>query len=160
MLGGDIQIKWNSTDYKGDFIFDGEGDLSTDKGLETAVIISLFTDRRADGEELPPKEKSKRGWWGDSIADIPNDKIGSKFWLLSREKELQEVAVRARQYTLEALQWLIDTKIANKIEVDSELLGNGMLGLQIRIYRPGKTELTEYRYNYNWDAQEVKEYAV
>ncbi|NCB53153.1 MAG: hypothetical protein EOM54_14955, partial [Clostridia bacterium] len=65
MLGGDIQIQWNSADHRGDFLLDNTGaDLSSDKGLETAVIVSLFTDRRADGEELPPNEKTKRGWWG------------------------------------------------------------------------------------------------
>lgn len=161
MLGGDIGIKWNSADYKGDFLIDESGaDISSDEGLETAVIISLFTDARAGDEELPPNEKSKRGWWGDSIADATEDKIGSKLWLLFREKELKEVAVRAKEYVQEALEWMIETKIANKIEVDSELLGNGILGLQIRIYRPGKTELTEYKFNYNWDAQEVKSNAI
>ena len=161
MLGGDIKIQWNGADHRGDFLLDDTGaDLSSDKGLETAVIVSLFTDRIADGEELPPNEKTKRGWWGDSIADVPGDRIGSKLWLLGREKELQEVAVRARQYAQEALEWLIDTKIASKVEVNSELLGNGILGLQIRISRQGKTELTEYRYNYNWDAQEARKYAV
>ena len=113
MLGGDIQIQWNSADHRGDFLLDNTGaDLSSDKGLETAVIVSLFTDRRADGKSPRPRtKKTKRGWWGDSIADMPGDRIGSKLWLLGREKELQEVAVRARQYTQEALEWMIDTKI-------------------------------------------------
>ena len=161
MLGGDIQIKWNSADNNGDFVIDeSSADISTDIGLETAIVISLFTDRRAESAELSIKETSRRGWWGDAVADIPSDQIGSKLWLLHREKELRSVAARAKEYAEESLKWLIDTKIANKVEVESELLGNGVLGLGVKIGRPGKTELTEYRYNYNWDAQEAKKYAV
>lgn len=161
MLGGDIQIKWSSADHNGDFVLDeNAADISTDIGLETAIVISLFTDRRAEAAELPIKETSRRGWWGDAVADISKDEIGSKLWLLYREKELRSVAARAKEYAEESLQWLIETKIANKVEVESELLGNGVLGLGVKIGRPGKTELTEYRYNYNWDAQEAKKYAV
>ena len=161
MLGGDIQIRWSSEDHRGDIALDANSaDISTDIGLETAIVISLFTDKRAEADELPIRETSRRGWWGDAVADIPNDQIGSKLWLLHREKELRSVAARAKQYAEESLQWLIETKIASKVEVESELLGNGVLGLAVRISRPGKTELTEYRYNYNWDAQEAKKYAV
>lgn len=161
MLGGDIRIKWNSTYNQGDFSIDDTGaDLSTDEGLETAVVISLFTDRRAVSEELPAGEKRLKGWWGDSFADIPNDKIGSKLWLLSREKELQCVAVKAKEYAEDALKWLIEDKIVLKVEVEAELLGSGKLGLLVKIYRPNSNTSTEYRYNYNWQAQEAINYAV
>ena len=161
MLGGDIQIRWSSEDHRGDIVLDPNNtDLSTDVGLETAIIISLFTDMRAGEDELPIREVSRRGWWGDAVADIPGDQTGSKLWLLHREKELHSVAVRAKQYAEESLKWLIDSKIASKVEVESELLGNGVLGLAVKITRPGKTELTEYRYNYNWDGQEAKSNAL
>ena len=41
-------------------------DLATEEGLYTAVVISLFTDARADkDDELPAGENdSRRGWWG------------------------------------------------------------------------------------------------
>lgn len=159
MLGGDIKIKWDSVSGYGDISIDDEGvDLSTDEGLQTAVIMSLFTDRRADDEELPSGTTSKRGWWGDSLADVEGDMIGSKLWLIYREKELNSVAVRAEQYALEALQWLLDTKIASQVDVTAELLGSGRLGLGVKIHRPKK--LVEYRFNYNWDAQGVTENAI
>lgn len=154
MLGGDIKIQWDSETGYGSITIDAEKlDLSTDEGLQTAVIISLFTDRRANDEELPAGVTSKRGWWGDSLSDIDGDAIGSKLWLIQREKELNSVAMRAEQYAREALQWLISTRIASQVDVTAELLGNGRLGLGVRIHRPSK--LVEYRFNYNWDAQEV-----
>ena len=33
-------------------------DLSSDKGLETAVIVSLFTDRSGRGRKAAPNEKN------------------------------------------------------------------------------------------------------
>ena len=86
------------------------GALLADAGLQTAVIISLFTDRRAEPDDTLPAEASdKRGWWGDAIAvqvngrTVEDDRIGSRLWLLSREKQLASVVERARQYCKEAL---------------------------------------------------------
>ncbi len=59
-------------------------DLLTDNSLLTAVIISLFTDRRAlDSDEIPDGTRDRRGWWGDSFRERP---VGSRLWLLSRER--------------------------------------------------------------------------
>ena len=46
------------------------GDLATDDGLRTAVIISLFTDARARADDpLPEADADRRGWWGDCGSD-------------------------------------------------------------------------------------------
>ena len=60
MLGGDIRIKWSTGEQCADLVLDGEIDLSSDAGLETAVVISLFSDRRAGDEELPAGETLDR----------------------------------------------------------------------------------------------------
>jgi phage gp46-like protein len=125
------------------------GDLAADDGLETAVIVSLFTDRRASRAELPVGQTGRRGWWGDEIGDA--DPIGSKLWLLHREKQLPEVAARAREYAREALEWLIDDGIAESVEVGAEIMSNGVLGLSIEITRPSG-QRAGYRYQYNWEA--------
>ena len=160
MLGGDIMIKWSTGEQSADFVLNGEIDLSTDAGLETAIVISLFTDRRAEGEELPSGETRLKGWWGDSVAEAEGDRIGSKLWLLYREKHLSEVAKRAKEYTEDALRWLTETKAARKVEVETELLPNGMLAIGARILRPGANEATAYRFNYNWQMQEAVDDAV
>lgn len=156
MLGGDIQVKWSAAEQSADFVFDEEDiDLSTDAGLETAIVISLFTDRRADGEALPSGETKLKGWWGDCLSDVDGDKIGSKLWLLYREKHVSEVASRAKEYAEESLRWLTDTRVAKRIEVEAYLLPDGVLALSAKILRPEVNDVAEFRFNYNWQAQEV-----
>ena len=81
-------------------------DLKAEEGLDTAIIVSLFTDARVREDELPPGHTWRRGWWGDGVDDEP-DITGSKLWLLRREKATQEVLVRARGYIREALAWML-----------------------------------------------------
>src|SRR5262245_45831699 len=94
-------------------------DLATEDGLKTAVLISLYTDRRVTREELPDEETSLRGCWTD-VFEEEGDKIGSKLWLLERQKITTEVLRKFRQYCEEALQWLINDKIAQSVEVAVE----------------------------------------
>lgn len=115
---------------------DPGADLTPDDGLETAVIDSLFTDRLAEpDDELPDGDTDRRGWWGDMLAETPGDRIGSRLWLLSREKELPEVLGRAEEYANEALAWLVDDGVANSVEVTAENPSPGLMTLQITITR-------------------------
>ena len=62
--------------------------------LKTAVVISLFTDRRVNEEDVPNGELN-RGYWGDM--DLPEgESLGSKLWLLKREKLTPETINAAR----------------------------------------------------------------
>ena len=140
------------------------GDLAPDDGLETAVILSLFTDRRArEDDPLPDGSADRRGWWGDAYppaeARAGQEHIGSRLWLLEREKDTQDVVNRARDYAEEALQWLVDDGIAEHIEVMAgwvEQNGEfteqktatvipGVLGLGAVIYRREETP-AKYRF--------------
>jgi phage gp46-like protein len=148
---GDIALVW-SPNYIGD-ISVGAADLLTDEGLSTAVIISLFTNRRADrGQALPLGETDRRGFWGDAVVDVPGDRIGSHLWMLAREKQLSEVIARAEEYTREALQWLIDDKVASRVEVLVENTRFQQLDIQVTIYRPSG-DPAQFRYNYAWQSQ-------
>lgn len=150
----DIRISWDTDTGvpRGDVALT-TGDLATDDGLETAVLISLFTDRRAlDSDELPAGSADLRGWWGDMAPPVEGDRIGSRLWLLSREKRTADVLNRAREYTREALAWMLDDEVATRLEVDVEYLNTDWLALLVRIVRPDGTTL-DGRYDYNWRAQ-------
>jgi phage gp46-like protein len=142
-------------DNEFDIALGGGGDLRTDDGLETAVAVSLFTDARApEDARLPGDAADRRGCWMDATLGDGDDGIGSLLWLLHREKTTPDVPVRARQYALDALQWLLDDHVASAVEVEAERVGINMLALVIRITRPdGKIET--YHYDYNWQAQEL-----
>ena len=106
----DIALAWNNSIGAGDICIVG-ADLGNDDGLETAVLLSLFTDRRVRPEELPPGVSWRRGWWGDGLND-DQDQTGSKLWLLHRAKRTPDLLVRARGYASEALAWLVGDGVA------------------------------------------------
>ena len=121
-----------------DWALDGAG-LEAEDGLQTAVLLSLFTDKRAaPGESLPDGSSDRRGWFGDNLADVEGDRIGSYLWLLDREKQTSAVLQRVRQYAREALQWLIDDDVVLSVEVNAEWVGTGMLGLEVVVTRSDK----------------------
>ncbi|MDE2104746.1 MAG: phage GP46 family protein [Patescibacteria group bacterium] len=119
--------------------------LQSGNDLETAVLLSLFTDRLANpDDEIPDGTSDRRGWWGDLAEASP---IGSRLWLLDRAKLTQETAARARDYALEALQWLIDDGVVASVDVATQITFPAMLGLQVVLRRQDGTRLA---LNYSW----------
>lgn len=160
----DIRILYNANIMAADVAL-MSGLLAGEDGLETAVILSLFTDRRARPDDvLPNDNRSRRGWWGDLAparvdgAAVDNDRIGSRLWLLEREKQLPNVLVRAKDYAEESLAWLIEDGVAERIEVETSIVRNGVLGIGVVIYRP-EGDPVDFRYDYSWAAQAVQEAA-
>lgn len=151
----DLALTWDTSYRAADLSID-LNDLETDGGLETAVLLSLFTDRRSEmGDPLPAGQKDRRGWWADETPVVENDLWGSRLWLLAREKQAASVLERAETYAAEALQWMIQDKIARSIEVAASFPARGLLALEITISRPEHDPVT-YRYDAAWTAQEAK----
>lgn len=133
------------------------GDLVKDVGLESAVIISLFTDKRAsEDDDRPDKGGSKRGWWGDQASpEVENDEIGSHLWLLERAKTTDVTITRAKQYAKEALQWMVDDNIVSKIEVEVERnhnLPNDGLFFKVKLYKRDNNKVA-LLFEGNWGLQ-------
>lgn len=126
-------------------------DFELDEGLRSAVVISLFSDRRCTEAELDQGDTDRRGWWGDMFSEIPGDQIGSKLWLLKREKQNEETRKRAKEYAEEALQWMIEDGIAHSVTVEAEWIKQGMLGISVAIQQPrGKVA---FSFKTNWNAE-------
>jgi phage gp46-like protein len=140
----------------GDLVLSGQ-DLARDDGLESAVLLSLFTDRRATVEQLRPGDDQSdlRGWWGDFSPPADGDRIGSLLWLLGREKQTRETLARARQYAQQALSWMIDDRVASQVTVTTEYGAPGVMHIGVAIDRPDGSRLT-YRYDFEWAAQAAK----
>ena len=140
-----------------DWVVEGN-DIATDEGLDTAVAISLFTDRVANADdELPDNSGDRRGWWGDAylppLADGSPDRIGSRLWLLSRALQIPETARQAQAYCAEALQWLVDDGIASAVTVPLPTFPRlGMIGIVVVI---GQTAAAgtpvDRRFSFLWD---------
>ena len=129
--------------------------LEQDDGLDTAVIISLFTDRRATRDDvLPDAGSDRRGTWMDAYADVTGDKMGSRLWLLERAKLTQETVVRVREYIQEALDWMVRDGVAKRVDVDTFITRHhplGIIGAAIDIVKPdGQT--TRFKFETLWSA--------
>ncbi|EIP2837907.1 phage GP46 family protein [Salmonella enterica] len=128
----DVAIVWRSG--HGDLVLNGT-DLLTDGSIETAVIISLFTDRRAQpSDPVPDGTTDRRGWWADSFRKRP---IGSRLWLLSREKTLASVVERTAAYADEALAWLKPAGLVTSVTCTAARVAHDRLRLSVSLVMPG-----------------------
>lgn len=129
--------------------------LAEDDGLDTAVILSLFTDRRAGPDDaIPGGSDDRRGTWIDGYAEVSGDKHGSRLWLLSRAKLLPETVARVREYIDEALAWMTLDGVAKSVNVETWIVRNhplGVIGAQIEIVKPDGS-LTRYKFDKLWSA--------
>ncbi|MFX1675214.1 phage GP46 family protein [Paraburkholderia sp. A2WS-5] len=138
--------------WTGSYITDtvSGGDLARGDDLETAVLVSIFTDRAANPDDvIPDGTGDPRGWWGDIGEDKP---IGSRLWLLDRSKQTQEVLNNARDYINEALQWLIDDGVVASIDVQTQWVRDTFLGAWITLYQPTGTQISM---TYAWAWQQL-----
>ncbi|MCY4753249.1 phage GP46 family protein [Pelomonas aquatica] len=147
----DIRTLWS--DLGGDWRLAGPS-FDVDEGLETAVIVSLFTDRVADAGETGIESTGRRGWWGDAFADVDGDRIGSRLWKLAREKRTPAVLGRAETYAREALQWLVDDGVARSVTVAAEAVGaqGEVLALAIGVTRSDRP-VAQFRFESFWKGQ-------
>ena len=106
--------------------------------LARSVLISLFSWRRAAKDDVLPG-KTRFGWWGDTFAG--KDQIGSRLWLLAREKMTNDVISRAQEYAKEALDWMIADGVASEVIVHAERpRDSSSLNIMVTIVRPDRAE--------------------
>lgn len=136
-----LRLAWDNSIGAADLQLGDLGALATDGAIETAVLLSLFTDREATAEEIASAGlDQQRGWWADAETVRPDGAViyGSKLWLLTREKTTLATLRRAEGYALDALLWLRDRGIAGKITVTASRPRLGWLALEVVITRPNK----------------------
>jgi len=113
-----IALGWDQTRAEGALLIERSGRVARDATLAGAIILSLFLDRRAAPDDpLPPGTTDRRGWLGDALSPRPGDRFGSRLWLLAREKQSEETRLRAEEYAAEALAWLVEDGLAERVEV-------------------------------------------
>lgn len=144
--GGDIRILWDNTQALGDWSY-AEGDILTGQDLETACLVSLFTDRLATPDFVPTDGTTdRRGWWADYYLDRS---LGSNLWQLERAKKTRSTLGIARTYARDALQWLIDDGIAADLIVNTSWQARNMIGIAVALVRPNGT-VTRFMFSWAW----------
>jgi phage gp46-like protein len=147
---GDILVRWDNLNAIGDWVL-ATGDLQTGQDLETACLVSLFTDRLATPDFVPTDGTSdRRGWWADPYNDQP---LGSNLWQLERAKKTRDTLGLARRYAQDALQWLITDGVAKDVIVNTSWIGRSpgstALGIAIAIVKPDGS-LTRFTFGWAW----------
>ncbi|MET3371370.1 phage gp46-like protein [Variovorax boronicumulans] len=129
------------------------GDLVAGNDLSTSIFISLFTDRRANEDDTLPDGTDPRGWWSDAMDGA---RIGSRLWLLERARALPEVMRLAEEYASEALAWLVEDGVAQKVTTSAAIVGGcrNVLALNVTVYQPDGRSL-RWKFRYAWDLRSV-----
>lgn len=129
----DIASVWDNENACADWAF-STGDLATAPSIESAVRVSLFTER---------------GWWADAYN---GRQIGSRLHELDRAKKAGggSLLLQARDYAREALAWLVEDGIAARVEVRTSWLAADALGIEVVVTQPTGTKLKPFRYSYAW----------
>ena len=106
-----------------------DGDIKTAEFFDTAIIYSLFGERRASPNEVVVPQL-RRGWIGNDGFEN-----GSKLWLLSQARLTRSVLNRIEDEAAKALQWLVDDGYAVSIDPPIATLSSGRVDLNVIIRR-------------------------
>ncbi|NIG74027.1 hypothetical protein F3J34_10510 [Klebsiella sp. Ap-873] len=144
----DIRSIWNVDELHADWLATA-GELATGDDFQTAAIISLFTDRVARADDLY-ENNDRRGWWGDSTSE---NQMGSRLWLLRREKLTRDVAIRTEDYAREALAWLVSDQVVKAVEPVAQIVHPNRLNLFIRYQLPASDAWESLQFFWIWESQ-------
>lgn len=110
-----------------------DGDFLGDDSFDTDILSSLLVDARADSSEIQQPE-NRRGWFGDEFMVDNTYNLGSKLWLLEQSRNVNLTVTKSETFTSEALQWILDNKLADIVDVSSELKAPDELFINIDIF--------------------------
>lgn len=144
----DIKTVWNVDELHADWAI-SPGELANGDDFQTAAIISLFTDRVARADD-PYEDNDRRGWWGDST---DQNQLGSRLWLIRREKLTRGVALRSEEYAREALKWLVDDGVVMSIDAVAQIVYPNRLNLFIRYQLPQSDSWNALQFFWIWESQ-------
>ncbi len=151
----DARLVWDPITGTADLAMVGPA-LDTSNDLETAVIISLFTDAQADPGDVV-YDADPRGWWADTysaledpaLPTLPNDRIGSKIWQIFVRPRNQDTLNWLRDQVTQALAWMLTDSVASAIDVVPQFTSSGGVGVVITITATG----TPTVYSYAWSQE-------
>jgi len=129
-----------------DFSLDASGDILTEDFFDTAILMSLFCERRAIASEMPASHL-RRGWIGNE--STPGFEIGSKVWLYEQSRLTRATLNGINSVIKESLQWTIDDNIALEVAASSTLSRNNSITVEVTITRPNSK--VEKRYFELWE---------
>ncbi|MCB2106349.1 MAG: phage GP46 family protein [Rhodobacteraceae bacterium] len=136
------------------------GGLRATAAIETAVVLSLFTDRRVDPEHPLAylADGDVRGYFGDGVDvrdDLGETDLGSVLWLLERAPLTvrgMSITRWTEQFALEALAPLQAQGACVRIEAQAVADAfAGRLDLTVALYGRDDTKIYDRKFDVLWN---------
>lgn len=146
---GDIAIVWNPATYSGDWAM-ANGDLQSGSDLETAILVSLFTDAYAPDYVPPPPSgpRDPRGCWTDTYTGY---RIGSLLWTRTRLIKTETTLLIIEGDCRDALAWMVTAGAVASFDIDAAWFNRTGLALAITAHMPDGSTLPTFRYQRLWN---------
>ena len=107
-------------------------DWSMTRGLDSALFVSIFSDARAFSDEVADPMR-RRGWTGDLVSDVPEDRHGSTLWFFEQARSDRSEDIRQSVY--DSLEWLIDVGLITSREVSvAPIPASRLMEIQVTLY--------------------------
>ena len=131
--GGDVEIE--------------NGLFVSDKQFSTAVYLSLFGGNKLDNG----KTKSVNQFWGNLLRETTeNEKLKSRFQFIITGLPMSVKNIKeAEKAAAIDLQWFIDEKIADVIDINGRATGKNMFSLRVKILKD-KNNIFDNEYFLLW----------
>jgi phage gp46-like protein len=91
-------------------------DIATVDGIETALMVSLYTNARTSGSKVPDSF-NRQGWAGNLLTLKDGFELGSELWTLKQARLVQNTLNAGQDLVRRSLQWMIDDGVADVINV-------------------------------------------
>ncbi len=117
-------------------------------GLENAVTFSLFGGNTDDNGKT---SDSKKTWWGNEVADKPDEKLVSRTANFITEPLTPSEIPDKENLVLQDLQWIKTQEIADEINVSISLPSVGYTKIDIQFLKDQKV-FAEFSFSENWGA--------
>lgn len=89
-------------------------DFSSVDGLQSAILVSLFTDARAPDSAVADA-RSRRGWVGDVLTAQIGRSLGSVLWTYDQSRLTQDIRNQIAVAAQRALTWMVDDGLARSV---------------------------------------------
>jgi phage gp46-like protein len=126
-----------------DIDYASNGDFDMEDGFDTAIIMSLFCEKRASESEVS-EATLRRGWIGNKYYNEDGGENGSKIWVHTEQGRITNTNLNNVKNTGQlGLDWFVEQEFLNKIETGIVTV-NRQPNLEVTLEYPNSKVDTRY----------------
>lgn len=91
-----------------------DGDFEAVDGFETAILVSIFTDDRAQPFQVSSADR-RRGWIGNIETAAIGRSLGSLLWLYQQSRLTQDILNQMSIEAQSSLNWMVEDGEAKSV---------------------------------------------